>query len=254
MAARAGKAPWSEGYKPWSKFDPIHGWDLEHGYYNRWKHNPKRPKTKRVQLASGEEVEVPDADYEHFIWHLASPPSDPNSAIGKFIDEAFADMDKVEEVEGCGHITLIEYVPSHQILRVEFATDGSVVIFFRVPALVYAELKHLATTKQTMISPSDGKQRHTLGIRFWDIVRIRGQREGSKYKYEYAIQGERRGSTFSQEMERERSEETHIVTDTPEQLYDRYAKNMLTGKKKEEYDKLKTLKEKELFLHKAGIL
>lgn len=248
MASRAGRAPWSEGFKPRSKFDPVHGWSLERGYYNRWKSTPKKGQTKRVKLASGEEVEVPDADYEDFIGHLVSPPSDPTTAIGQYIDEAFADMDKVEEVEGCGHITLIEYVPTHQILRVEFKTDGAVVVFFRVPPMVYAELRHLAITKQTMISPADGEQRHTLGIRFWDIVRIRGQREGSRYKYEYTIEGTRQGSQFSREMATER-EDTHITTDTAESLYDRYAKNMLTGAKKVAYDKLKGVVDKEAFLH-----
>lgn len=254
MASRAGRAPWSEGYKPYSKFDPRHGWDLERGYFDRWKHAPKKPKTKRVQLASGEEVEVPDTDYADFIGHLASPPSDPTTAIGQFIDQAFADMDKVDEVEGCGHITLLEYVESHQILRVEFATDGAVVIFFRVPAVVYAELYHLAVSKQTMISPADGEQRHVLGMRFWDIIRIRGQREGSRYKFEYAIEGTRTGSSFSQEMAAERASETHVVSDTAESLYDRYAKNMLTGGKKAAYDKLESVADKEAFLHKAGII
>jgi hypothetical protein len=39
-----------------------------------------------------------------------------------------------------------------------------------------------------------------------------------------------------------------------EELYDNFAKNMLSGSKLDSYNKLSTLKEKEAYLHKAGIL
>lgn len=250
--AKAGKAPWSQGYKPLGKVEKaLKGidWSLSSGYRQKkhWFEKPKKPKMKQVHLYDGSVAWVPDADFEDFIGHHATPTSDPNTEVGKFIDEAFSDMDKVLDTDGVGHISYIEYVPTHQILRVEFANDGAVVVFFRVPKEVYSELKYLADSKQTAISPVDGTQRHVLGMRFWDIIRIRGQREGGRYRYEYAIEGERTGSVFSKQMAATRQ-------DSDVELYDKYAKNMLTGKQKTEYDKLTSLEEKEAYLHKAGII
>lgn len=266
MAAKAGAAPWSTGFKRSTRADQKkHGveWSFSSGYRQKseWDKSPKKPKTKTVRLYNGRTVEVPDADFEDFIGHFASPPSDPYSEVGKYIDKAFENLDRVQEVEGCGHIVLIEYVPTYQILRVEFATDGAVVVFFRVPKEVYSELYYLANTKQTAISAVDGTQRHVLGMRFWDIIRIRGQREGSRYRYEYVIEGERRGSAFEQAMEKEReaikSSGTIAAKEADKEdleMYDRMAKNMLTGSQLTAYNKLETLKQKENYLHKAGII
>ena len=280
--ASAGPAPWShENYWKWREGHTRvnirqrgqHGvdWSLSSGYRAKftsgegllkkaetWDQLPKKPKTKQVRLFNGRVVEVPDDDFEDFIGHHVSEDSDPFSAIGQYIDKAFENMDRVQDVMGVGHITYIEYVPMYQVLRVEFANDGAVVVFFRVPKEVYSELYHLAVSKATAISAVDGKQRHVLGMRFWDIVRIRGIRDQSKYRYEYAIHGERTGSQFSRAMATDRAQtatETASKTaDTDEQLYDGFAKNMLSGAKLDEYRKLKSLKDKEAYLHKAGII
>lgn len=162
----------------------------------------------------------------------------------------------MQETEGVGHITLIEYVPTYQVMRVEFATDGALVVFFRVPAAVYSELKYLADSKQTSISTVDGTQRHTLGMKFWDIVRIRGQRQGGRYRYEYAIEGERTGSAFTREMEASRKshEASKIIADSDERLYDGFARNMLSGERLTEYKKLQGVKPKEAYLRRVGII
>jgi hypothetical protein len=51
----------------------------------------------------------------------------------------------------------------------------------------------------------DGKPRHLLGIRFWDLVRIRGQRTGAKYPFTYASGGSGNGgaSEAAEAMERQ---------------------------------------------------
>lgn len=192
MAAIAGPPPWAAGFKRLTKRTAPrvpgaqYSWQQ---YREGWQEQPEHAKMKKVQLASGQVVSIPDADYEEFMGHR--PDRDVNKDIVDYIDRAFDNISgNYEETEGVGHIVLIEYSPTYQLLRVEFETDGAVVVFFRVPKEVYAELRYLATTGSTQISMVDGKQRHTLGIRFWDIVRIRGQREGSRYRYQYLIDGE----------------------------------------------------------------
>jgi hypothetical protein len=196
MAIAAGPPPWSSGYRRTNRRNLNQQnveWSLAGGYRNRpddWEKNPRQEKMRDVRLFNGKMVKVPDDDFQDFIGHQASPPSDPYSQIGQYIDKAFENPDRVRDVDGVGHITYIEYVPTYQVLRVEFATDGAVVVYFRVPKEVFGELAHLAKTGQTAVSPVDGKVRHVLGMRFWDIIRIRGQRSGSRYKFEYAIEGE----------------------------------------------------------------
>lgn len=201
MAATAGPAPWTDGYRRLTKRTAplVRGADLSWSQYKTdsnefsadYFNKVRKPKMKQVRLASGQIVHIPDADYEDFMGFKRAAPGSNDRAIVDYIDRAFDNVNGYyEETEGVGHITLIEYSPTYQLLRVEFATDGAVCIFFRVPKEVYAELKHLATTGQTQISSVDGSQRHVLGIRFWDIIRIRGQREGSRYKFQYVIEGE----------------------------------------------------------------
>lgn len=267
----SGPSPWSEGYKRATKRSLSKEgieWSLDSGYRKIPEGiKPEKYKTKRIKLYNGRVVEVPDADFEDFIGHRASPSSDPYSDIGAYIDKAFENLDVIQDVEGVGHISYIEYSPMYQLLRVEFKTDGAVVVFFRVPKEAYSELKHLATTKQTMISTVDGKQRHVLGMRFWDIIRIRGQRDGSRYRYEYAIEGVRIGTRFEQEMQEgrdklsadkasalEEKEARSRGKSADEELYDNFARKMLSSKRLDEYNKLNTLKEKEVYLHKVGIL
>jgi|SRR5262245_1758223 len=193
MASESGPAPWSQGYKRVTKRKLAREnmeWFPSTGYRANWVQIPSKGNMKEVRLYNGRTVRIPDADYEDFIGHMASPPADPQSEIGQYIDKAFGNLDKVQAVDGVGHITYIEYSPRYQLLRVEFETDGAVVVFFRVPKEVYSELYYLATSKSKQISTVDGKERHVLGMRFWDIIRIRGNQHGSRYRFEYAIEGE----------------------------------------------------------------
>jgi len=198
--ASAGPAPWQEGFRRATKRTMQQQgmeWSLSSGYRHKqdWDKAPKKPKTKQVKLYNGRVVEVPDADFEDFIGHYASPPADPTSEIGQYIDKAWEKA--TQRIDGVGHIVEMIYSPTYQLLWVEFETDGAIVVFFRVPKEVYSELAYLATTKQTAISAVDGQQRHVLGMRFWDIIRIRGQRSGGRYRYEYQIEGsyEPKGTT-----------------------------------------------------------
>jgi len=267
-----GPAPWShkdfwdwrEGFKRITKKtlqDKGVEWSLSSGYRksNDWERAPKKPQTKRVTLYNGRVVEVPDADFEDFIGHHASPSSDPYSEVGKYIDKAW-ESNKIE-VDGVGHITDIIYAPSYQMMWVGFETDGAVVVFFRVPREVFSELKYLADTKQTAVSPVDGKQRHALGMRFWDIVRIRGQLKGTRYRFEYSIEGDytHKGTKVSREAESvqkalastETTKEEQSEADRMDWL-NTFARS-LTGDVRNKYFALKTFNERYKFLRARGL-
>lgn len=254
MAVTAGSAPWSEGYKRTNRRrrqQQSVDWSLSSGYrqsIDLWNEKPKQTATKTVKLYNGRTVLVPNEDFDDFIGFQKSASSDPYSAVGQYIDKAFEDFSKVQEVEGVGHIILIEYVPRFQLLRVEFRSDGAVVVYFRVPKEVYSELYHLAQSKVT-----DADGHYALGKRFWDLIRIRGQKTGGRYRYEYAIEGDYtpKGTKLSREA-------AAFGTETGDDkeamdLLNTFASRMLTGKALEQYRGLKTYNERYKFMRSHGL-
>jgi hypothetical protein len=67
----------------------------------------------------------------------------------------------------------VKYDAKKLLMRVEFVNRGDVVIYDHVPAETYFYLKFIADR--------DGH----VGKVFWDVVRYRGQNEGSKFPYWY---------------------------------------------------------------------
>lgn len=255
--ASSGPAPWSSGYKRVNKRTAKSNnveWSLSSGWRYKaekdWDKQPKKPKTRRLRLYNGKEVEVPIDDYQDFIGHSASPQSDPDSEIGKYITKAFIENeDKVKSVRGVGHIDEIEYAPTYQLMQVYFV-NGDVVVFFRVPKEVYSELAYLAESGGTFIDDK-GVSRHVLGKVFWDIVRIRGQREGARYRFEYTQAGERKGQTTSASevaAEKAGTKEKEMME------LDKLAASFLSGNNLNKYKEQTSYTEKEKFLKKAGIL
>ena len=190
---------WREGYKRVTKRSAA-SQGVEHTLSSGWREKPKsgwdqKPtayNSKQIRLYNGKTVTVPDADYEDFIGHRKSegiPGSDIDMYISNALSNEAEQKGKVQKCKGVGHILYMRYAPTYQVLEVEFETDNAVVVFFRVPKEVYSELRHLAESGTKLIG-ADGKPRHALGMRFWDIIRIRGQREGSRYRYEYTMPGE----------------------------------------------------------------
>jgi hypothetical protein len=255
MAAASGPAPWDhEAFWKWREgFKRVTGstlkkqgvdWSLNSGYrQNTWDKEPRKPQMRSVKLYNGKTVQVPEDDYQDYIGY--NKPAEPDRAVSDYLDKVFDGKSNIEEVDGVGHIYNIRYSPSYQVLWVEFDNDGAVVVFFRVPKEVYSELYHLAISKSMAISSVDGTQRHVLGMRFWDIVRIRGQRTGGRYRYEYAVEGERKSTPPDIVSTK--------IYDTDEQIYDKMAQNMLTGEQLNKYHNA-TVQEKEKILKKAGIL
>lgn len=135
--------------------------------------------------ATGKTYQVPDDDYRQYYG------VQQDKSIEKYIAAAFDGSSKIEIQEvgtmsdSVGHILKLEYSVMYMILRVTFRNKGSVVAYMKVPTGVAGELMTLARSNNTQVSSVDGKLRHVLGMRFWDLVRIRGTVHGSRYKFEY---------------------------------------------------------------------
>lgn len=150
-----------------------------------------KPEMVEIHLYNGRKSYVPIGDVNTFVGFRKIPDDRVDAEMSAEIEKAWATdtgRGKYYSCEGVGHITKIRYNPTMQIMEVSFKTDGAVVTFFRVPKELYLEFEHHATSG-SMSMGVDGTQRHLLGIRFWDLVRIRGQRTGSKYPFTYSSGG-----------------------------------------------------------------
>lgn len=245
MASRWDKAPWHEGYKAARRKPKNVEWSLASGYRYSSGKQSKAPVYALIKLYNGKTVKVPYEDYDDYIGFHKATITDPDSDVAAYIEKAlYKDEDHVVSVKGVGHIDEIEYNPTYQLMRVFFAA-GDEVVYFRVPKELYSQLQHLAETGNTFIDKK-GVERHVLGKVFWDYVRIRGQREGGRYRYTYMTTG-KRGTNYTEGM-------TAGEKDSSAKTYDTYARNMLTGAALKDYSSLKTVEDKEQFLKKRGIL
>ena len=134
---------------------------------------------------TGKQYQVPDDDYRQYYG------VQQDKSIEKYVAAAFDGTSKIEVQEvgnmsdAVGHILKLEYSVMYMILRVTFRNKGSVVAYMKVPTGVAGELLSLARSNATQLRSVDGKLRHVLGMRFWDLVRIRGTIHGTRYKFEY---------------------------------------------------------------------
>lgn len=207
MAAHAGKAPWYRGVSETTKTGRQRStlsagnmeWDLTEGWHARrqrgWKgRGQKSGLVQKVQRTTpdGKTVTVyKTTGYDDTIgFHSHDEPDEDalSYALNAF-DKNDPSHGPIFEQDGCGHIAKIEYAQVQQVLRVTFTNNGAICLFYRVPTAVAGELLALAQKKTTQYSAVDGTERHTLGIVFWDLVRIRGQRHGARYPFEYESRG-----------------------------------------------------------------
>lgn len=174
---------------------------LQHTDGAGWTHLPKRPEMRKLtDPLTGNLYDMPVNDYSDFLSFIRtdSELSEEYKKSGRlkdtatpadYIDYVFNKTKRGKLVqEGCGHISLLEYDPYYQLLRVTFTNNGTVVVFFRVPNTVANTLIALAQSKATGIG-RDGSRRHQLGIYFWDLIRIRGTKYGARYAFEYSEGG-----------------------------------------------------------------
>lgn len=79
----------------------------------------------------------------------------------------------------------VTFQPETAVINGKEKTWGrdDIAVYFRVPTAVFGELYWLAESKVKQASPVTGEERHALGIKFWDLVRIRHTRTGGRYPY-----------------------------------------------------------------------
>ena len=133
---------------------------------------------------TGKQYNMPDGDIEQYIGFKKGDKS-----VEKYVADAFSSANdvKVQKTNG-GHILMLEYSETYLILRVTFekmAKEGNVVVYMNVPSSVAAELLVLARSGATQYSSVDGHMRHVLGMRFWDLIRVRGYVHATRYPFEY---------------------------------------------------------------------
>ena len=213
MAARAGLAPWSKGYKRLKDEDykqgfiPGHGF-LAAGYPDEWTGKGKKAKgrwltdsttgvkyyvtSKDIEALvrtsnsldeSGNYKYVPDTLFMQFI---AEHNVSAEKGMAAYIEESFSGngKGKIWNTDGIGHILQLEYNDYTQVMRVHFS-KGAICVYFRVPMVVFGELYTLAQNKTTTKHTFDGNERGALGVRFWDLVRIRGSMHGGRFRFIY---------------------------------------------------------------------
>ncbi len=141
-----------------------------------------------VTLPNGDKNYVPKNDALDYFQFAAM--EDKPADMGAFIAKCFnrtKGRGKYVSQEGCGHISQLRYNSTYQVLEVTFQ-DGTTIVCFRVPPILYAELSRDAASKSLALG-FDLKARHLLGIRFWDLMRIRGSQTGMRYQFTYTSDG-----------------------------------------------------------------
>ena len=281
MANTSGPAPWSDKFSAWrrsTKAQRNAGWNFATGWISpsmpSWEGRSKKPKMRTLVSSNGTTYQIPAGHYDAFLGFTRDFDGTELSETYKntkkhanintpadYIDFAFnisKSASKVIEQEGCGSIKTLWYNKTYELLKVEFTNNGAIVVFFRLPKEVAGELLALAASKVTQISPVDGTERHALGIRFWDLVRIRGTMHGSRYKFQYTQEGSSTGTIGRQygsgknlwvgkgeeltrsakkEINKQLAEDTAMLND----YYNRFAEGKLTDITQED---LKELREK----------
>lgn len=104
----------------------------------------------------------------------------------KAFDGSDPQVDKDTWDGDCGHISHLAYSAKAQVLEVTFKNKNETYVYFRVPSTVAGELLTFARGGQIHHYDKDGTPRHLLGVRFWDLIRIR-HTHGSRYRYESGI-------------------------------------------------------------------
>ena len=199
---RAGKLPASLRVPENAEWSLSSGW-----HYKRpvdWLKNLEDKKQVHHRQAldfQGNPVDIQHVSgkYDDYIgFHAQQGPTETYNERIAYSDAAF-DSDKLnggsdiitvpqdpdKKLEG--HIAKLEYAAKEKVMRVTFA-NGSVTSYFNFEHGIAGLLLRLAITGQTAGYYYHGRMshvRHALGVEFWQLVRIRNQRTGSRYPFEY---------------------------------------------------------------------
>jgi hypothetical protein len=203
---KGGKRRGSTGYYATGGFSVISP--------DQYTDNPTKPEMVEIRLYNGRKSYVPIGDVEQFIGFNKIETAYVPEEMAAEYEKAFRAQSGRGRYYGigsflgedkgtgspCGHIAGIRYNPSMQIMEVAFGGNASsrpdTVTFFRIPKDIYGELENHYNSGAMSLGV-DGTQRHLCGIRFWDLVRIRGQRTGARYPFTYTTGGMNTGAQAS---------------------------------------------------------
>lgn len=215
MEAHAGYMPAPEDISPVNQFTKSgrfrsvikagdQEWDLSTGWHHereagwRSKVSKKGRSSREYIAANGQVYKVYNYDYNGNNDYVGFRSNEHTSQRFRdriaWAEQAFKNGDNVAgPVEGCGHIAEIAYARNEQILKVKFENNNAICLFFRVPTTVAGTLLAYAIKKYTVgineRGGHRGRERHLLGVEFWNLVRIRGHRVGARYPFEYESHG-----------------------------------------------------------------
>lgn len=194
MDASVHTAPWVEGYTPYHHENRSHRaaakaggarWNPE---LNRWQHTKK---TGRGARYSNHGFTTAPTTVDMTAAYAKSHQFEDLSNAADYVDWAFNSDPNLKEhyvsVEVTvrnAHISALEYNTELQVLLASFAT-GDKVAYFRVPMLIWTQLYNAAISGTTTTNTYDGNEHSFVGVKFWDYMRLRGRREGSKFSYAY---------------------------------------------------------------------
>lgn len=189
-----GPSPFSDGFSDW--------YSKKRHLKNKREFVGASGDMRRVKGSlTGDVYMLPKQDYDELVKHFnehRSELSEEYKQSGKYagvqtpadyIDFAFnSEAGKknavTQECQG-GHIGELTYNPLYMLLMVKFVNRGDICVFFNLPANVASRLMYLAETN-TMAPPSkDGKERHMVGVEFWNLVRVRGTVHDTRYPFQY---------------------------------------------------------------------
>lgn len=100
---------------------------------------------------------------------------------GLVVNGAFDYADPHMEFTDDGHITRIQYNIKYEVMCVHWANRNYVTCYLGVRKEIYDQLHECAGITVSGRS----RHNHLLGIRFWDIIRIRGTMTGGRFPFYY---------------------------------------------------------------------
>lgn len=190
-------------------------YSMSRGWYKTtdddWDKEPKPSDKRRIRLADGTYTDVYDNGIKTYKISKGAITEDfirfgqmqNDGDIADLIDHSEFDF----EIDGCGHIAHLAYSNANMLMKVDFQEQTDIVngkertwgapatvYYMQVPSTVFGELYWLAESKVTQASPVTGEQRHALGIKFWDLVRVRGTVHDGRFPFTY---GEVKAATVS---------------------------------------------------------
>lgn len=192
-----GPSPFSSDFSDW---------------YKKKRHSANKKELKGLQAGyptrqlksnlTGDIYLLPRQDYEELVKYFGEHHSELSEGYNNdkklyrtiqtpadYIDYAFEKKSQqkqliTQECQG-GHIKALTYNALYMLLMVEFTNRGDVCVFFNLPANVASTLLYLA--KNNIMAPADknGRERHAVGVEFWNLVRVRGSIHNTRFPFQY---------------------------------------------------------------------